>query len=332
MKRLAPAVAMLLLVGVTCAACERAVAGSVLDRVKARGSVECGGFARPGLAASDGNTWKGLEVDICRAVAVAVLGSADKISFHVYAGAGEEELLAGMTDDIAFLTGTEIHDHRLSGRIIPGPAIFIESHALMIPAAAPERHVMDLSGDAGICFMSGSPLERSLPAFFDAHARRWRPVPFSEDGEMLDAYNVQRCHAVAGEATALAALRQERTARGANNLASRILPEPLLSYPILAATSIQDGAWSAIVAWTVYTLIAADRPPGKWLTGGADAMPAPLAELGPSPGWQARAIKAIGTYRDVFERNLGGGSALRLQPAPNAAPASGGQLFSPVIE
>jgi general L-amino acid transport system substrate-binding protein len=326
MMRLALALVVLSLVG---GADERAVAGGVLDRVKARGSVQCGGFERPGLAAADRNTWKGLEVDICRAIAAAVLGSADKISFHGYAGAAAEDLLSRGADDVSFLTGTEIQDRRISGRIIPGPAIFIESHVLMIPAAAPERHVADLSGDAGICFMSGSPLERSLPAFFEARARRWRPVPFSEDGEMLDAYNVQRCHAVAGEVTTLAAQRQER---GIDNLASRILPEPLLTYPILATTGTQDGEWSAIVAWTVYTLIAADRVPDKWLTGGADAMPAPLAELGLGAGWQARVVKAAGTYRDIFERNLGAGSALRLSAGPNAAPGDGGALVGPVIE
>jgi general L-amino acid transport system substrate-binding protein len=309
---------------------EGAAAG-VLDGVRARGSVQCGGFDRPGLAAPDdkNRAWQGLEVDVCRAVAAAVLGGADKITFRGYDSPAARERLVRGADDISFLTGTEIQDHRVSGRIIPGPAIFIESHALMIPATAPERHVTELAGDAGICFVSGSPLERSLPAFFEARARRWRPVPFSEDGEMLDAYNVQRCHAVAGEVTTLAARRQER---GVNNLVSRILPEPLLTYPILATTSTQDGAWSAIVAWTVYTLIAADRLPGKWLTGGADAMPAPLAELGLGAGWQARVVKAVGTYRDVFERNLGAGSAMRLSPGPNGAPAGGGQLVSPVIE
>jgi general L-amino acid transport system substrate-binding protein len=325
--RLAPALVILSLVACTG---ERATASGVVDRVKSRGSVQCAGFERPGLAAPDRGTgaWQGLEVDICRAVAAAVLGNADKISFHGYADATDKALQA-QGDDVAFLTGTEIQASRVGGRIVPGPAIFIESHALMVPAAAPEQHVAEITRNAGICFMSGSPLERSLPAYFDALGRRWRPVPFSEDGEMLDAYNVQRCHAVAGERTALAALRLER---GINNLKSRILPEPLLTYPILATTSAQDGEWSAIVAWTVYTLIAADRPAGKWMTGGADAMPAPLVELGMRAGWQARVVKTVGTYRDVFERNLGAKSGLRLPAGLNAAPAAGGALASPMIE
>jgi len=312
-------------------AVEHAAAADVLDRVKSRGIVQCAGFERPGLAARDRNTaaWQGLEVDICRAVAAAVLGDSDKISFHGYEDATDKAPQVQGADDVAFLTGTEIQASRVSGRIVPGPAIFIESHALMVPAAAREQHVAEIPRNAGICFMSGSPLERSLPAFFDALGKRWRPVPFSEDGEMLDAYNVQRCHAVAGELTTLATLRLER---GINNLESRILPEPLLTYPILATTSTNDGEWSAIVAWTVYTLIAADRPAGKWMTGGADAMPAPLAELGLRAGWQARVLAAVGTYRDIFERNLGAKSALRLPAGLNAAPAAGGALASPVIE
>jgi len=324
------ALALVILSLVACMV-ERATAGGVLDRVQSRGSVQCAGFERPGLAAPDRDTgaWRGLEVDICRAVAAAVLGDPDKISFHGYADAADKARQIHGADDVVFLTGTEIQASRLGGRIVPGPAIFIESHALMVPAAAREQHVAEIARNAGICFMSGSPLERSLPAFFDALRQRWRPVPFSEDGEMLDAYNVQRCHAVAGELTALAALRQQR---GINNLESRILPEPLLTYPILATTSVQDGEWSAIVAWTVYTLIAADRPAGKWLTGGADAMSAPLAELGMRAGWQARVVKAVGTYRDVFERNLGAKSGLRLPAGLNAAPAAGGALASPVIE
>jgi general L-amino acid transport system substrate-binding protein len=326
--RLAPALVILSLVAYTG---ERATAGGVVDRVKSRGSVQCAGFERPGLAAPDRDTgaWRGLEVDICRAVAAAVLGDPDKISFHGYEDAADEALQLHGADDVAFLTGTEIQASRVGGRIIPGPAIFIESHALMVPAAAREQHVAEIGRNAGICFMSGSPLERSLPAFFDALHQRWRPVPFSEDGEMLDAYNVQRCYAVAGELTALAALRQQR---GINNLESRILPEPLLTYPILATTSAQDGEWSAIVAWTVYTLIAADRPAGKWLTGGADAIPAPLAELGMRAGWQGRVVKTVGTYRDLFERDLGAKSRLRLPAGLNAAPAAGGALASPVIE
>jgi general L-amino acid transport system substrate-binding protein len=308
-----------------------AAAAGVVDRVKARGSVQCGGFERPGLAVPNSNTgaWEGLEVDVCRAVAAAVLGSADRISFHGYAGQAKTRLLAEGADDISFLTGTEIQANALSGRIIPGSAVFIESHALMVPADAGERQVADIPDGSGICFMSGSPLERSLPAYFGALGKFWRPVPFSEDGEMIDAYNVQRCHAIAHELTTLATVAEQR---GINNLESRILREPITTYPVLAATGTSDGEWSAIVAWTVYTLIAADRPSGKWVLGGVNAMPAPLTELGLRKSWQAGVVTSVGSYRDMFERNLGAKSPLKLPPGFNAALITGGTLVSPVLE
>jgi len=315
---------------IVCLTAQNAAAGNIVDRVKARGKVQCGGFERPGLAESAGTgVWRGLEVDMCRAVAAAVLDSADKVSFHGYADPAEMRRLAEGGDDVSFLTGAEIQELGVSGRLVPGPAIFIESQTLMVPAEAGVRHAADLPDDGGICFMSGSPLERSLQAFFAALGKSWRPFPFSEDSEMVDAYNVQRCHAIADELTTLAMVARDR---GINNLKSRILPEPVSIYPVLAATGTDDGGWSAIVAWTVYTLVAADRPASNWIAGGVNAMPAPLKELGLDRDWQARVVSSIGTYREVFDRNVGAKSPLGLPPGLNAGLFMGGALVGPVLE
>lgn len=315
---------------VACLACAGARAGTVLDHVKARGTVRCTGVPRPGLAQASGETglWRGLEIDLCRAIALAVLGSADRISFRPYAIAGEARRFAEDLD-VAFLTGSEIHAGNLSDQVIPGPVVFIESHAVMVPITAAERGVTEIPGEDGICFMSGTAVEHSLPAFFQALGKPWRPVPFSEAGEMIDAYHVQRCHALADELTTLASLLEDH---GINDLRSRILPEPIEAYPVLAVTSTADGEWSAIVAWTIATLVAADRRPSTWTTGGADAMPAPLGEVGLDAGWQVRVVGALGSYRDMFDRTLGMRSPLRLTPGPNAAQGSGGVLSAPILE
>jgi general L-amino acid transport system substrate-binding protein len=308
-----------------------AKAGTILDRVRARGIVACGGFERPGLAQiiPSIKAWQGIEVDLCRAIAVAVVGSADKISFRGYAAPVGERRVSEGPDAVSFLTGSEIHAGDLSGRIIPGPTIFVESHAVMVPVDSKEQHVADLPDDGSICFPSGTPIERSLPTYFESIGKSWQPFPFSEDGEMIDAYNVRRCHALVHELTQLAALRQDR---GINNLESRVLPEPLTSYPVLAATSTADGEWSAIVAWTIATLMVADRPSGNWIVGGVNAMPAPLADLGLDKGWQARVVAVVGTYRDIFDRNVGAKSPLNLPPGLGAPQTAGGLLLSPVLE
>lgn len=304
-------------------------AGSILERVKARGTVRCGSARRPGLADTDGRgRLAGLNVDVCRAVAAAVLGSPDRIEYHEYKTPKQFDAVRNQQDDVFFLTGSEINDQHLAGKIVPGPAVFMESHNVMVPSASVVSHVGDLAGEK-ICFLTGSTTERSLSAYFDTLHKSWLHVPFSEEGEMNDAYSAQRCGAVAGELTSLAATRGEPGVRGP---ASRILPEPLSVFPVVAATGTNDGQWSAIVAWTVITLISGERPETPWYAGGTHAMPVSAPELGLDREWQRRVLSAVGNYGVLFERHLGKGSRLKLDRGLNANQSGGGLLLCPFLE
>ena len=304
--------------------------GPVFERVRARGFVRCGGVPRPGLAEVDGRGhWSGIEVDVCRAVAAAVEGSPDRIVFHGYETPGRFAAVRDHRDDVFFLTGQEINDNGLAGRIVPGPAVFIESHAVMVPAGSFARHVAGLAGNT-ICFLSGSGAERSLENYFGRlHKVFFLPMPFSERGEMYDAYDVRRCLAIAGEMTSLAAARLQR---GMGRLSSRILPEPLSVFPIIAATGTEDAKWASIVAWTVITLVSADRPETKWYAAGAGAMPVGAPELGLDRGWQRRVLTAAGSYGDIFERDLGKGSRFKLGRGLNKSQPAGGLLLAPFLD
>jgi general L-amino acid transport system substrate-binding protein len=306
-----------------------AQAGTVIERVKARGVVRCGSAERPGLAhlATHGR-WQGLNADICRAVAAAILGSPDRIEFHRYETPRNFQAVRRGQDDIYFLTASEIIENGLAGRVTPGPTVFVESDAVMVTSSSPTQHVSDLADDS-ICYMIASSAERSLEAYFDALHKHWDHRAFSEDGEMNDTYNVQHCHAIAGEITTLTATRLDR---GVNRITSRILPEPLTVFPIMAATGTEDAQWSALVAWTVHTLISAERPETRWYAGGVRAMPIAAPELGLDKNWQQRVIKAVGNYREIFERNLGSRSPLKLKRGLNANLLDGGLLLSPFIE
>jgi len=306
-----------------------AAAGGVSERVRAHGVVRCGGVSRPGLADRDGHgAWRGLEVDVCRAVADAVLGSPERIEFHAYQAPSDFDAVRNRTDDLYFFTGSEIAQEGLAGQVLPGPTVFVESHAVMVPAGSAARHLADLATE-GICFEIGTPVERSLEAYFDGMGRGWLRRAFSEEGEMADMYGAQDCRALAGELTALAELRLRP---GVSRLASRMLPESTADFPILAATSTEDGRWSAIVAWTVHTLVSAERPETRWYAGGAGAMPAEAGELGLGKGWQGRVVKDVGSYGAIFERNLGKGSPLKLERGLNANRLQGGMLLSPFLE
>ena len=203
----------------------------VLERVKARGMVRCGSVERPGLAqvGAQGG-WSGLEVDVCRAIAVATVGSVDRVDYRAYGAPRSFDAVRSGQDDVSFLTGAEVSEQKLAGHVLPVATVFIESHAVMVPAAAREQHVRNLAG-ASICAMIGSSSERGLENYFESLHKSWFRQPFSEDGEMQDAYKVQLCRGIAGELTSLAQIAREP---GVNRLSSRILPEPLEVFPIIS--------------------------------------------------------------------------------------------------
>lgn len=302
---------------------------SVAERVKARGSVRCGSVERPGLAQQDGNgRWHGLEVDVCRAVAAAVLGSPDRFVYRTYETPKDFDTVREQQDDVFFFSGLEIHEQKLAGRLVPGPTVFVESHGVMVPSTSPVRHVADLAGE-GVCFVIGTSSERGLSAYLEKASKPWLRHPFSEEGEMIDAYNAQNCHAVASELTTLASYR---LSRGVNRLESRILPESLTVFPLIAATGTGDGKWAGIVAWTIGTLISGERRETNWYAGGAGAMPIAAPELGLEKQWQRRVLAAVGTYGDIFERNLGKGSPFRLERSLNANQIDGGLILGPFLD
>jgi len=303
-------------------------ADSIVERVKERGVLYCGGVARPGLAdQSSGAGWQGLEIDIGRAIAEAVLSSPDKVDFHEYAT--ETDFADGATsDDVLFLTGSEISDHHLAGLIVPGPPVFVESQGVMVSGDSDIQRLNDLRNRT-VCFLIGSPSERGLNAFSDRTGYNIFRRPFSEVGEMVDAYAARNCEAIVGEITDLAAVRNEAEVR---HLASRILPETLADFPVIAATGTVDAKWSSLVAWTVYTLISGERRESPWYAGGAGAMPADAPELGLAAGWQKAVLEAVGDYGDIVRRNLGPGSALNLDRGSYGNRVEPGFLLSPYLD
>lgn len=302
---------------------------STAERIHARGAVACGAVERPGLAEEDSQgRWRGLEVDICRAIAVAVLGSADRIVFSGYGSPDEFDRVRRNDDDVSFLSGGDMATHRLADAVVPGPTVFLAEIGVMVPADSSAKNVVDLAGQ-GICFMIAEPAESSLSEYFEGIDKGWLRHPYSETGEMEDAYAVRRCQAVAGETTALA---KTRGLPSQAKLRSRLLPQALSTFPIIATTGLKDARWAATVGWVVDTLIAAERPERKWFAGGTRAMPVGAAGLGLSVGWQARVVAATGHYGDIFARNLGAASPYGLARGPNANQSVGGALVAPFVE
>ena len=307
-----------------------APAGPVIDRVRQAGVLECGGVIRPGLAfpALDGS-WHGLEVDICRAIAVAVLGSQGRFVFHGYseAAAGYDPLRRG-EHELAFLTASEMLAQTLIASLVPGPPVFFTASGVIVHAGSPAVGLKDLAGQR-VCVEPGTGPERVLGAWFAAHGVRAQLVPFQEAEEMQDGFYSGHCDAMANELPRLASLRLQAEA---DRHPARLLRDAVGADPILAATPASDGAWSAVVAWAIATLQRAETLGQPGPGGGSDPLPLAGAALGLAPGWQATMLAATGHYAALYDRNLGAGSPLELPRGLNALWTAGGLFCPPFSE
>jgi general L-amino acid transport system substrate-binding protein len=308
------------------------VHGGVAERVKTEGALRCGSTERPGLAEPDlaapvGNVqWLGLNVEMCRAIAIAVFGPAGRFEFHRYETQKDYDAVRQGTDAVFFLTASEIIAQNLSAKLIPGPTVYYETHALMVKANSAAQRLEDLKG-ARICFVIGSGAQRSLESFFEARQLAFLRLAFSEEHEMADAYRAGRCDAVAEEVTALARLRLQEGVK-----ANRVLPQPLAVFPVMVCTAIADGQWAAIAAWTLHTLIRADIHEGSWRADGAKALAIDGAGLGLGQGWQKQIIDTLGGYGDMYRRTLGDQSIYGLARGLNAPSLEGGLFAAPYSE
>ena len=302
-----------------------AVAGPVLDRVKASGSVACAAEQRPGFAERrETGPITGLAVDLCRAISVAVLGPEGRSAFTLLDSAGGFDSVRDGRQDVVFLSAGTMAAEHLVGRLLVGPPAFIETESLMVPEASPVGAPRDLAGRS-VCFMIGTGAQRAMEAAFERDGVDVMRLGFEENVEMRDAYDVGRCQAVVAEATVLGEMRRDG---GIHGLKSRIVDAPLALDPVDLATGVDDARWSAITFVTLQMLVAGVLPSSGW-TGAAAA---PLAEaatpLGFRPGWYGDVTRVVGTYADLWRKDLGESSELKLPSGPNQ-PWPAGLLLPP---
>jgi general L-amino acid transport system substrate-binding protein len=315
-------------VAITLAFCPLAHAGPVVDRIKSSGVIRCGGAPRPGLVGQSPNgAPSGLYLDLCRAIGAAVLGPEGRIEFHPYDSDKAFARVADGADDLFFLDGSEIADHRLAGAAMLGPAVYFISTATMVHGPSTIRQLGDLGGKS-ICFYQGDNAHLNLEGSMAAKRLDFVRMGYMEYGELHDAYNSGVCDAQVGESADLAAARLEEQSAPA----SRILTEPLATFPVFAATPASDPQWSAVVTWAIYALQRAELPATPWTAAGLASLAVQGRDLGLTEDWTKRVVSAAGSYAAMYARNLGEGSPLKLPRGPNAPTELGGRFVTPFRE
>jgi general L-amino acid transport system substrate-binding protein len=315
-----------------------AAAQQTLATVKQRGTLNCGvsqGF--PGFSAPDSRgEFRGLDVDYCRALAAAVLGDATKVRFVPLTAQARFTALQTGEIDVLYRNSTQTFLRDTSLGLTQGAVNFYDGQGFVVKRDLNVTKVQELDG-ATICVAQGTTHELNLSDVFRARGIKFSPVVFERIDTMYEAFFSGRCDVMTQDASALAgALSVARDPGGYVILAETISKEPLGPF-----TRNGDVAWTKIVDWLHMALIEAEEL-GVTRANAAervrDANPTVQRLLGTSGefgsklgldnGWALAALRAVGNYGEIFERNVGATSLLKLPRGLNALWTKGGLMYA----
>ena len=316
-----------------------AASAATLDDVKAAGTLKCGvttglvGFGAPDAAGK----WSGFDVSVCRAIAAAVLGDAEKVTYVPTTGktrftalaSGEVDVLARNT------TWTFSRDTDLGFDFVG--VNYYDGQGFMVPKALGVSSAKELDG-ATICIQTGTTTELNLADYFRANNMNYEPVPIETNAEAQQKYLANACDAYTTDASGLAATRATFETPADHIL----LPEIISKEPLGPLVRHGDNQWGDIVMWTLNALIAAEEygvtkanaadmkanstnPEVKRLLGAEGDLG---AMIGLDADWAYRAISSEGNYGELFETHLGPNTAIALDRGLNAQWTAGGLLYA----
>jgi general L-amino acid transport system substrate-binding protein len=296
------------------------------------------GLAGFGVPDAQG-TWTGLDVDLCRAIAAAVFNDATKVRFIPLSAkdrftalqSGEVDVLVRNT------TWTMSRDTQL-GLDFTG-VNYYDGQGFLVRKKLGVASAKELSG-ASVCTQQGTTTELNLADFFRANNLKYEVVAFATAAETFDAYNSGRCDAFTTDASGLYSERL----KAANPDEHIVLPEIISKEPLGPSVRHGDNQWGDIVRWTHYAMINAeelgvtkanvdqmtknDNPEIKRMLGSEGKFG---EAIGLTNDWAFRIIKHVGNYGEIFEKNVGQGSPLKIQRGQNALWTKGGLQYAPPI-
>jgi general L-amino acid transport system substrate-binding protein len=303
-------------------------AGETLARVQSKGVVRCGvseGIAGFSVKDSTGR-WTGMDADFCRAVAAAALGDGEKVAFvSLFASARFPALKSNQIDLLARNTTQTLGREANIGTHFAG-ILYYDGQSFLVPAGSRVQQVRDLDG-ASICVLKESTHVVHLADYFKAQGLKYQPIIVESVHQARDEFFAGRCQAYTSDASTLAAIRMQ-AAGGPDRF--RILPDriskeplgPVVKWVLLALIEAEErGISRANVRKVLET--TADPAVQAFLGGGY------AKALGISPGWVVRVVEATGNYGEMFERNLGSASPLKIERGLNRLWNQGGLMYSP---
>lgn len=329
-------VAALLAAGVVAAP---AVAGVTLDAVKKRGNVLCGvNTSAPGFSSADSQgNWRGLDVNICRSVAAAVLGDADKVKYVPLSSPQRfTALQAGEIDMLARNTTWTMTRDATQGSVFVAVSYY-DGQGFIVPKEFGIKSAKELDG-ATVCVQSGTSSEKTLADYFNAHKMSYKTVVFDTTEATQSAFLSGRCQVYTTDMSDLAGMRT--LAQDPSKY--EILPEVISKEPLGPAVRRGDDEWFQIVRWSFTAMIEAEElgvtqanvdemkassnnPNVQRLLGKSDDMG---KLIGLDKDWSYRIIKQVGNYGESWNAYFGPKTPLNLPRGLNRLWTDGGLMYA----
>src|SRR5689334_11309132 len=332
-----PVLAVTAALAVLCAA--PAAAQSTLEGVTKKGHVQCGvnvglaGFSQP----DSQGVWKGIDVDVCRAVAAAVFGDASKVRYTPLTAqqrftalqSGEVDVLSRNT------TWTVTRDTSLGLNFVG--VNYYDGQGFMVHAKRKVKSAKQLNG-ATICVQPGTTTELNLADYFRSHNMKFKPVVIEKLEEVLNAYFSGRCDVYTTDVSGLVAVRASRASKPGEHI---ILPEVISKEPLGPAVRHGDDRWFDIVKWSLFAMIEAEElgltsknidaqakggnPSVQRFVGASGELGAMLSL---DNRWAYNIVRRVGNYGESFDANL---KPLGFERGLNRLWSQGGLLYAPPV-
>ena len=321
------------------------------DRVIKRGYVICGtndefpGFSEEKYTNEDGVKWTGFDVDMCRAVAVAVFGDSDAIEFEIVNGKTRFTFLIDGTIDMLSAATTYTYTRNVLKKLEFMPTTYYDGQGFIVRKTLGVSSAKQMQG-ARICFSGSGTAAKNIADFMKKHQIHFIPVDVPPNQKTRDVYKKGDCDMYGTDRSGLASNRlsfddPER---------HMILPEIISKEPLGPVVRYGDQKWSDIIRWTIYVLFIAEEmginsqnidhfkdnidPNIQRFMGEKNGKDHPHlgAKLGLGAMWSYNVIKEVGNYKEIYERNVGENTPIGLKRGLNKLYIHGGLLYAPPLK
>ena len=313
-------------------------AGATFEAVKKKGFVQCGvNVGLPGFSVADEKgVWKGIDVDVCRAIAAAVFGDASKVKFTpLTAKERFTALQSGEVDVLSRNTTWTVTREGGQGIVFTG-ITYIDGQGFLVNKKLGVQSALKLDG-ATVCVGSGTTTELNLADYFALHKMKFKAVVYDTSDETAKGFAAGRCDVLTSDQSQLYAIRIKL----ADPASAVVLPEVISKEPLGPAVRQGDQEWFNIVRWTLFAMLDAEElgvssanvdqmkqsknPDIRRLLG----VEVIKHGLGLPDDWAYKVVKQVGNYGEMFERNVGSGSPLKISRGQNALWTKGGLQYAP---